>query len=173
MDELSVLDQKYGAGKGPSSNHMFTPIYNDLLKDHKDDFETILEIGKKPGLYMWRDYFPKSTIYGFLDEEENFEEDRIIGLKVNQMKPLEIKRLDKTFDLIIDDGCHQPIPQLISFLSLWEKLKPNGLYIVEDVFPGNAQGIAAFSDCFDDCKVHHIHALTDCFVCFQKTLEPC
>jgi hypothetical protein len=39
------------------------------------------------------------------------------------------------YDIIIDDGGHNPTVQLISLFSLWASLKSGGVYVVEDVHP--------------------------------------
>ena len=37
------------------------------------------------------------------------------------------------FDVVIDDGGHQNCQIWTSFLKLWPRLKPNGLYFIEDM----------------------------------------
>merc|ERR1719253_1185480 len=37
------------------------------------------------------------------------------------------------WDIIIDDGSHKPEHQIISFQNLWEKIRPGGMYAIEDV----------------------------------------
>jgi len=37
------------------------------------------------------------------------------------------------WDIIIDDASHYPPHQIISFQNLWPKLRPGGLYVVEDI----------------------------------------
>lgn len=39
----------------------------------------------------------------------------------------------KQFDIIIDDGSHHVDHQLISFATLFPRLAPNGIYIIEDL----------------------------------------
>ncbi len=39
------------------------------------------------------------------------------------------------YDIIIDDGGHNPTAQLVSLRGLWPALKSGGIYVVEDVHP--------------------------------------
>ena len=42
---------------------------------------------------------------------------------------------DIQFDIIIDDGLHQPEANALTLKNLWPLLKDNGIYFVEDVWP--------------------------------------
>ena len=48
------------------------------------------------------------------------------------MKWKKIKQKD--FDLIIDDGCHQFEGTINFFINSIKFLRPNGFYIIEDIF---------------------------------------
>ena len=45
------------------------------------------------------------------------------------------KKGKRKFDIIIDDGSHQPAHQKTSFNTLWPNLNDGGLYIIEDFHP--------------------------------------
>jgi SAM-dependent methyltransferase len=43
--------------------------------------------------------------------------------------------LERTFDIILDDGSHYDVHQLMTFQNLWHRVRPGGYYIIEDVTP--------------------------------------
>ena len=45
-----------------------------------------------------------------------------------------MKTIGDDVDIIIDDGSHHPMHQLTSLVSYTDYLKPNGYFVVEDVF---------------------------------------
>jgi 23S rRNA U2552 (ribose-2'-O)-methylase RlmE/FtsJ len=99
-------------------------------------------INYKPGssLRVWKDYFKNAEIYGAdLDKTILFNnEDKIHTFYVDQLDSGSIKKMwdniGKTnFDIIIDDGLHTYDANLNFFLNSFDKLKKNGIYIIEDV----------------------------------------
>ena len=81
-------------------------------------------------LYMWRDYFPNAEIHG-LDNDPStmFEAERIethLGFS-------DTWKSRRQFDLIIDDGDHDPQAQRDTRRNLYPLLRPNGLYVTEDI----------------------------------------
>ena len=97
--------------------------------------------GGKPGasLRVWRDYFINSIVYGAdIDKNILFEEDKIKTFYVDQLNKDSIRKLwsdinKSDFDLIIDDGLHTFEAGITFFLNSFDKLKKNGIYIIEDV----------------------------------------
>jgi hypothetical protein len=146
INDLETLAHKYGTDKMlPTKDcgyHGYTPFYNNLFKDKRDDYENILEIGIFEGgsHRMWHDYFSKAIIYGIditLDycKEEYVNSERIklfVGKQENK-EFLDNTFKDIDFDLIVDDGSHFGKHQQLSFLYLWPKLKSGGYYIIEDL----------------------------------------
>jgi len=65
----------------------------------------------------------------------------------------------KGFDIIIDDGSHEPSHQIFTFKELNSFLNVHGTYVIEDVrepeLVANAVGgkILKFNKCSDDCLV--------------------
>ena len=88
---------------------------------------------------MWKDYFPNANIYGAdIDRDILFNEDRINTYYVDQLNTESIKSMWKdiglnNFDIIIDDGLHEVNANLNFFFNSFDKLKKNGIYVIEDV----------------------------------------
>lgn len=155
---LGDLFNKYGSDKDRNG---YTPYYDSLFKNIRTNTLSVLEIGigtmipgahssmvgySLPGyapggsLRAWRDYFQNSQIMGCdVQPDTQFEEDRIkTGLANSTNKPeLDALLGDAKFDIIIDDGSHYDEHQLQTLHNLWERVKPGGYYIIEDLQPWN------------------------------------
>lgn len=131
---LCELASYYGSDK--VSRHAYTPFYYELLKDRRESVKKVLEIGILEGasLRMWRDFFPNAIIYGAdYDVDTLVEEDRIHSIFADQTDPGTIFELGEDFDLIVDDGSHQMITQVMTFHILKRYLARGGIYVIEDV----------------------------------------
>ncbi len=113
-------------------------IYEDVLAGT----ERMLEIGVDRGgsLEMWREYLPAATIVGVdIDPRATQYEDieRNVHVRIGDQTDVSfLKRvLDEfgPFDTILDDGGHTNRQMIVSFQYLFPRLKPGGVYIVEDV----------------------------------------
>ena len=86
-------------------------------------------------LRMWREYFSKGEIVGVdIDPPAS----PVAGCEVVRMHQadratIEARWPDQHFDIIIDDGSHILEDQVLSLIWLWPKLKPGGVYIIEDI----------------------------------------
>ena len=87
---------------------------------------------------MWEEYFINSNVYG-IDITDQYIKDLIAENKYNIIigdasSENILKHLnDLIFDVIIDDGSHLINDQINSFNILKNRMKPNGIYIIEDV----------------------------------------
>ena len=136
--------------------HTYTSVYFNLFNHCKNEIKLIFEcgigsnnsnyisnmsLGGKPGasLRVWRDYFKNSLIYGAdIDKDILFEEDRIKTFYVDQLNEHSIKEMwsninKSNFDIIFDDGLHSFEGAITLFLNSFDKLRKNGIYIIEDV----------------------------------------
>ena len=88
---------------------------------------------------MWYDYFPKAKIYGVDITDASFlENDRIKTFTIDQGNNQQWSNFlsnnsDLMFDVIIDDGSHIAKHQQVTFSFLFQRLRPGGLYFVEDL----------------------------------------
>lgn len=116
-------------------------IYDRYFHKYRNTDVTILEIGVSHGgsLQMWKDYFgPKARIYGIdIDQRcKNLEEEQIkifIGSQTDKKFLREIKNQIPKLDILIDDGGHTMRQQIITFRELFDHVKDDGIYFVEDV----------------------------------------
>lgn len=118
-----------GGDKG--TQHSYMDVYAEMLKPDAD----LLEIGVWEGhsLAMFTEYFSGTVIGLDIDLSRNVYGNRAI--KCNATDPEQIAQAlgDMKFDYIIDDGSHRIEDQKASFSLLWDYLKPNGIYFIEDI----------------------------------------
>jgi len=147
-NQLGSLFTKYGSDK--DTRHSYSWVYSQLLNNL--EAPKILEIGVgsrnsfaygglPPGgsLKAWREGFPKAYLIGAdIDPQAILEIDEP-GFVVDQLDQgslenlaLELNKHGK-FDLIVDDGFHEPHANLRTYLSLRKCLEDGGFYVIEDV----------------------------------------
>lgn len=146
-NRLSRLANKYGCDKGTmiihEGNHgprlHFTTVYHQIFESFREEKLNILEIGIGSGssLKMWYDYFPNATIHAI--DIENFSQhnnDRVFTYVANQKYRgdlLQVMNKIGECDIIIDDGGHMMEQQQVSLGTLFQFLKPAGMYFIEDL----------------------------------------
>lgn len=195
--ELCKIFFKNGSDKCKKILHTYSPVYHEVLKDRRESIESVLEIGVgipsvmskivgdgyEPGasLRSWREYFQNAHIFGLdIDRSVLFEDERISCFFADQTNEASLiesvteirKKMndkDYLFDLIIDDGSHTRKDQILSLVTLKQFLKPDGIYIVEDVRHENLNSITSIVS--EDLIMDFFHAPTpnwDNFVLFRK-----
>ena len=155
---LTKLCEKYKTDKGSINynkksnwgkrSHSYSNYYYSIFNHFKDDVKLLFEFGLgivdgKSGasLKVWKEYFKKAQIYGGdINKDILFNEDRIKTYYLDQLDTRSIKKMwkkikVKNFDIIIDDGLHTKEAIINCFVNSFEKLKNNGVYIIEDVKP--------------------------------------
>lgn len=171
---LHELIEKYGSDKNLSG---YTNTYSSLFEDRRHDITSVLEIGLgtqdatvpstftgvkqhyphyQPGnsLRVWRDYFPNAKIYGVdIAEDCMFSEDRISTFLFDSSneKSCQMQLKNLTFDIIIDDGNHDPKYQMKTLKNLWSKLNIGGIYVIEDIggYSGTEELFIEYKDEFE------------------------
>jgi hypothetical protein len=148
--------------QGPSDRwgaHNYTDIYEAYLERRRLEPITMLEIGlgvtgdrwtalivhgRNTGgasMKMWYDYFPRASIYGLdVNACPHLNNDRIHTFIADQGNVNDLEAFARAsggveFDLIIDDGSHRPDHQQVSLGYFFKRLKPGGLYFIEDLLP--------------------------------------
>ena len=142
MKTLNEIYQNYQSPSGHGDKgtlHSYIDEYQRLLEPHRFN-STVLEIGLYMGesLRMWEEFFIDSEVFGLeIDShllKEMIEEGNhkiVIGDATNP----DILNFfgDRMFDVVIDDGSHWLEHQVKSFNIFKERMKPNGIYIIEDI----------------------------------------
>ena len=142
MKTLNEIYQNYQSpfGHGDKGTlHSYIGDYERLLEPYRNK-SVVLEIGLYMGesLRMWEEYFIDSKVFGLDINSELLNEmiqenthNIIIGDATN---PDIVKFFDgEMFDVVIDDGSHWLEHQIKSFDIFKNRMKPNGIYIIEDI----------------------------------------
>jgi hypothetical protein len=152
MTLLCELADKYGTDKHTPLR--YTEGYYDALEGRP--VLTLLEIGictkrnipnSRTGasLFMWAEFFPGADIYGIdIDPAAMVNAGRIKSFCGDQSDPVFMASVAAAvgpFDVIVDDGSHNPEHQMVSAKALLPYLTPTGSYFIEDIrhfaFPGS------------------------------------
>ena len=139
-DKPSLNDIGLANGTDKSTRyHGYLPVYAQALEHLRDEEFTLIEVGVFQGssARMWADYFTRAAIVGVdLNPEcRQYETERIsirigdqgnrafLGSLVADVDPL----------VVIDDGSHQWLHQIVTFQELFPAVAPGGVYICEDI----------------------------------------
>ena len=132
---------RYKTGSTENKPPHYLPIYQRYLADITAPAPVILELGVHRGdsLEMLADYFPAALVLGVDANAMDmaFSTPRIKAYQGLQDDPALHARIlaenkITVYDLIIDDCAHIGSLAATSFQILFPKLKPGGLYIIED-----------------------------------------
>ena len=158
--DLADLFNRYGSDKDVNG---YSPLYQVLLQHRQNDPHLLLEIGigtlvdgaassmagfalegYRPGgsLRAWRDWMPNARIVGAdVQPDTQFSEERIETYLCDSTNTASSRSLLESLnarpDIIIDDGSHLDYHQIVTLRNFFEHLKPGGLYIIEDIYPGS------------------------------------
>ncbi|WP_291403742.1 class I SAM-dependent methyltransferase [Daejeonella sp.] len=121
-------------------NHYFE-VYDRHFSKYRNKDIVILEIGVSHGgsLQMWKDYFgARAKIYGIdiNPQCKEFEEENIkifIGSQSDRNFLREVKAQIPPIDILIDDGGHTMVQQIVSYEELFDYVKEDGVYLCEDL----------------------------------------
>jgi len=117
-------------------------IYDKYLIKYKESNISLALIGILYGddLYVYNNYFTNSKLYGydidtslFLSHQSNELINNVCLLELDSTNNIMTNIIKTTFDIIIDDGDHNPISMIKTFINFYPKLNMNGIYFIEDV----------------------------------------
>jgi hypothetical protein len=135
------------------TGHAYHHMYHLYLRWMKHKPVRLLEIGLgctmntgSASIELWQKYFPEVDLYmADIDTACAAKVQHLLKNKVligDQGSKTDLLRWTEesggAFDVIVDDGSHNPLHQLQSFNVLFEHaLKPGGIYFIEDVESAN------------------------------------
>lgn len=115
--------------------HGYTLFYPFFLDSLRTRAFNMLEIGvfREKSLALWDAYFPRAAVFGADKDGTAYNSSRI--LQLDQSVPAQLRRVAglRPWTVVIDDGSHKPMHQLETFLEIFPRLLPGGVYIVEDI----------------------------------------
>ena len=139
LSSLDELGLRFGTDKA-SVHHDYLHFYEGFFATLRHAKLKILEIGVLDGasLKTWEAYFPNATIIGMdiMPHAKRFEQGRTIIEIADQSNIHALTRIATThgpFDIVIEDGSHMWEHQITSLRTIFPFVKPDGLYIVEDL----------------------------------------
>lgn len=152
--ELGMLLNENGSDK--NTRHSYAAMYEEMLASNQSP--KILEIGlgsanpfpyggsnesgnfTVPGgsLRAFRKRYPKAHLFGADIDPESVANCPETAFEVDQTSYESLSKLrgilsESAFDLIIDDGFHDPHANIKTFFSLFDSLGIDGFYVIEDV----------------------------------------
>ena len=205
--ELCALMEKYGSDKGQKTPeggrnwHNYTLFYYPLFEEFRTNPLRIFEMGLgtnnvnvasnmgpqgKPGASLrgWRDFFPNALVFGAdIDKDILIKEDRIDSFYCDQTSPASIQALwsipalSEPFDIILDDGLHTFDANKTLFDESFSKVKPGGVYIIEDVECAAVQTYVQYLHTFKQSHPikfrviqlpHHRNKHDNCLIVIQR-----
>jgi len=123
----------------------YTPYYDLLFRHLKDEKINFAEIGieKNASTKMWRKYFSKAMIYGFEYDDIKIRKAKKHKLKNTFYKKVDVtnqqnikhvfSKLNKNFEIIIDDSTHIFDHQMNIIRNVYPYLKKKGILVIEDI----------------------------------------
>ena len=137
---LSAIAKEFPTDKDYEHNYL-DGFYEELFSPLKDKEINFCEIADLTGdsLRIWEKYFPKANILGLnINAPDGFNEKkgRVRIDKFDQSNKKSLKKYSKQIesqDIILDDGSHKMRDQQITFAKFFRRLKPGGIYIIEDL----------------------------------------
>ena len=137
MKSIAELCKKHGSDK---YEHGYCKYYDKYFAEYRDKDIMLCEIGVDRGcsIQVWLDYFPSAGIIGMDIGEQPFEHERFSFQQGDQGNWLSLPM--GPFDIIIDDGSHKTLHILQTIAVMYDSLKVDGLYVIEDLATRRAKG---------------------------------
>jgi hypothetical protein len=132
---FTELFAKHNTDKG--WRHGYGPAYDAILAGRKP--RTVLEVGVHAGfsLLAWAEAWPEAEVYGVdVVERSVIEPHPRVHVMLADATVWSVRYVlppAVRYDLIIDDGSHRLIDQVLTCVVLSSFLEPGGLYVIEDV----------------------------------------
>jgi hypothetical protein len=148
-------DKRTDKGTVQGQSHGYTILYDMLFATRRMEPLNLLEIGlciggpelatgsadrtitDAPSVAMWHEYFPNAHIYGVdISDFSQFETEWFSFFRADcgdDALLTDVAARIPLQDIIVDDGSHAAYHQQLTFLKLFPRLKPGGLFVIEDM----------------------------------------
>jgi spermidine synthase len=141
MTDIEILKNLFNQFESDKEQlHNYNYLYAVLFKEIKETAKKVMEIGTYKGasLRSWKAYFTSAEIYGIdIDPATIFSESRIHTMLADQNSMDSLYNVNRQwsqeYDVIIDDGWHQPEASIFTMLAFIPQLAKGGIYILEDI----------------------------------------
>jgi len=151
MNTLTEIISRLKLATDKGSIHSYIDHFYELeFKKYKDLPVTIVETGVFAGssLVLWAEYFSNATIIGIDPKpimgphpgyrpETNFNYvlPRYKNISLIKDTGYDLNVLNKipAIDIFVDDATHDPKDQLFSINHVLPKMKPGGVFVIEDI----------------------------------------
>jgi hypothetical protein len=157
QERLMLSENPQGTDKGDFKSYV-DKFYETAFRELRDKDTTLLEIGFRHGasLALWSHYFRQGIVVGI----DNFSDIELRDSPPNQewigranvrtfnadaYSPVTAASLEMEFDIIIDDGPHTLQSQKQALELYLTKLKPNGMFVIEDIQSRGRLALLSFS----------------------------
>lgn len=143
--------QREETGRDPSETDRggwrgYNRVYSKYISHLKDQPLKLMEVGTHTGygLLAWARYFSNASIYSFDTDPKCLkwvndmitkypEYEKVNFYPSDSRDSYQWVSLDEKFDIIIDDGDHNPKSQVFTLRAAWPFLKKGGYYFIEDI----------------------------------------
>ena len=143
MASFTDILAKYAAydntdGTDKTTTHSYGSLYNILFEQYRETARNVLEIGVYSGasVLSMSEYLINAHIDGVDINLSNLKfgrnNNKISYFEMDGTKP-DLKVLNKTYDIILDDGSHFPQHQVLSLIAFTPYLNKSGMYIIDDI----------------------------------------
>lgn len=153
MKSLDSIGRKYKTDKS-TLRHGYMKYYEEYFEPMRQSKICFFEIGISHGAsaLSWYEYFPNATFVfmdifqgDHYDENPNLKKKTLNALKLPRITVIEGSQFDSHdlkkaknccplgFDIVIDDASHVAEHQQFSMGKIFDHMKPNSLYCIEDL----------------------------------------
>lgn len=134
----SYSNRETTKGTDKTVSHSYGQVYDNLFLSKREQVTSLLEIGISGGysLLCYAEYFRNAKIYGVDIEDHvhaNIKHDPRIQLFFEDAHKDSLIQKLPTFDIIIEDASHELRDQITHFVEYQHLIKPDGIYVIEDV----------------------------------------
>ena len=124
-------------GSDKDTTHSYADVYEILFKPYRAHANCVVELGVYSGAFtvVLSQYFATAAVHGFDITLGNlkYSGDRVKFHEVSATNSSAPSLVGDAIDIVIEDGSHTIEDQVRSFEVWSDAIKPNGMYIVEDV----------------------------------------